>query len=196
MDFSQNSCGPGTQPSNMRRRTRPVSEAPSPCLAALLAAAPAGIWLTRAGELGSGLLPCATLACLLYGSPPLLQVTLSLDSHGQWPLVKKLGAQTHLWATAGPCSRDIPQGQLPQRWGLCALSLGLMATPVASRALVSRGGVVISGQRGAASLPGGLSRPTAPRSPSLPAPRRQVSICSSLSPLPGRPSPTHPAPNS
>ena len=46
------------------------------------------------------------------------------------------------WATAGPCSRDIPQRQLPQRWGLCALSLGLMATPsgILGSGFTGRGG--------------------------------------------------------
>ena len=31
----------------------------------------------------------------------------------------------HRWSLL----RDTPQGQLPRRWGLCALGLGLMATP-------------------------------------------------------------------
>lgn len=75
--------------------------------------APTGVRRMRAGELGSGLLPRAALACLLYGSPPLLQVTLGLGSHGQWLLVKKLGARTHPRATAGPCSGTHRKGSCP-----------------------------------------------------------------------------------
>lgn len=194
---SQNSRSPGTQPSNVRGRTRPASEAPSPCQAALLeAAAPAGIRRTRAGELGSGLLPRAALACLRYGSPPLLQVTLGLGSHGQWPLVKKLGAQTRPRATAGSLLPGHTARAAAPEVGSLRPGPGAHAHPVASRAQVSRGGVGISGQRGAASSPGDLSWSTALRSPPLPAPRRQASVCSSLGPLPGWPSPTRPAPNS
>lgn len=164
---------------------RPASEVPSPWLAALLAtASPAGIRRRRAGERGSGLLPCAALACLLYGSPTLLQVTLGLDSHGTVAIGQEAGGPDTARASTGPCSRDTPQGQLPQRWGLCVLRLGLMATPsgIPGPGFTGRGGHLRT--EGSGFFAQGPFCPSPPRSPSLPAPRLQVSLCPQVPPRP------------
>ena len=174
---------------------RPASEAPSPWLAALLAtASPAGI--TRAGERGSGLLPCAALASLLCGSPTLHQVTLGIDSQGTVATGQEAGGPDTALASTSPCSRDTPQGQLPLRWALRVLSPGLMATPsgIPGPGFTGRGGHLRA--EGSGFFTQGPFRPTPPRCPSLPAPRLQVSLCLSPGPPPGRPSPARPAPSS
>ena len=192
MDFSQNSRGPGPQPSNVRRWMRPASEAPSPWLAALLAtASPAGI--TRAGIRPPS---CAALASLLYGSPTLLQVTLGTDSQGTVATGQEAGGPDTALASTSPCSQDTPQGQLPLRWGLCVLSLGLTATPsgIPGPGFTGRGGHLRT--EGSGFFTQGPFCPTPPRCPSLPAPRLQVSLCLPPGPPPGRPSRARPAPSS
>ena len=91
---------------------RPASEAPSPWLAALLAtASPAGI--TRAGERGSGLLHVLHSPASCMGRQLCSRSPLALTLRGQWPLVKKLGAQTQRWPAPAPAPRTHRKGSCP-----------------------------------------------------------------------------------